>query len=572
MTPLLFPSSSSSFATQGIGALTDALSCVVTEERNGEYELELTYPTAGVNFSDIVVQNIIVAKPNTHDDPQPFRIYSITKPLDGICTINARHISYDLSGVLITAPPVLSATSAGAALSAMASSCSGIGNFTFSSDNATTANWQCKRPYTFRQMLGGVEGSILDRFGGEYYYDGWNVANKAERGADRGFTIRYGKNLTDINQEEECSNVYTGVQLIWTKDDAVTVSSIIPTGINLGYDRNLLVDVSNEYEEDPGAEIDDIAAEYIDVHQLTAPKVSLKVSFEQIEFAERVTLCDTVSVYFEMLEVSAKAKVIRTVYDTLRERYTSLDIGSVRSNLATTISEVQKEAEEAPTRSSMQTAINRATTLLTGANGGYVVWNRDANGEPYEILIMDTDDMSTAQKIWRWNQNGLGYSSDYGHSYGLAMTADGQIVADYINTGILQSGDNGQSFYLNLTTGELRMKAADISLGNADQTVDLSDIVEQVGTNTEGIAEISNYLTYNSDTGVVTLGDRNSQIALKIENDRVAFVDTANNDAELAYFTNNRLMITDATIINSLDFGNYRLDTQYNGITFRWVG
>lgn len=567
MTPILFPSSSTSFTTQGIGRLADALSCVVTEERNGEYEIEMTYPISGVNFSDIAVQNIILAKPNTHDDPQPFRIYSITKPLDGICTINARHISYDLTGVIVTSPPALSATNAGAALSTMASHCSGIGNFTFTSDNATTAQWSCKRPYTFRQMMGGVEGSILDIFGGEYQYNVWEVANKADRGADRGFTIRYGKNLVDINQEEQCSNVYTGVQLVWQKDDAVTVSSIIPTGITLGYDRNLLVDISDQTEEDPGAGIDDLAAEYIDTHQMTTPQVSLKVSFEQIDFAERVTLCDTVTVYFESLGVNAKAKVIRTVYDTLLERYTSLEIGSVRSNLATTITEVQKEAEAAPTRSTMQGAIDRATNLLAGANGGYVVLNRDANGEPYEILIMDTDDITTAQKIWRWNQNGLGYSNDYGHSYGLAMTSDGQIVADYVNTGILQSGD-GQSFYLNLGTGELRMKAADIMLGGTD----LATALEQVETNTAGIAEIGNYLSYNSGTGVITLGDSNSEIALKVENDRVAFVDTSNNNAQLAFFTNSRLMITDATIINSLDFGNYRLDTTYNGITFRWVG
>ena len=167
MTPILFPSSSSSFTTQGIGRLTDALSCVVTEERNGEYELEMTYPISGVNFSSIAVQNIILAKPNTFDDPQPFRIYSITRPLEGIVTINARHVSYDLSGVIVDMG--LTATSAGAALSQMAAHCSGIGNFTFTSDNATTANWYTGAPATFRSMMGGVEGSILDRFGGEYH-------------------------------------------------------------------------------------------------------------------------------------------------------------------------------------------------------------------------------------------------------------------------------------------------------------------------------------------------------------------------------------------------------------------
>jgi hypothetical protein len=100
---------------------------------------------------------------------------------------------------------------------------------------------------------------------------------------------------------------------------------------------------------------------------------------------------------------------------------------------------------------------------------------------------------------------------------------------------------------------------------------DLSDALAGIADNTSAISEIGNYLNYNSSTGIVTIGDTNSEIALKVENDRVAFVDTGSN-VELAYFTNDRLMIKDATIINSLDFGNYRLDTQYNGITFRWVG
>ena len=569
MTPILFPSSSSSFTTQGVGRLTDALSCVVTEERNGEYELELTYPENGIHFEEIAVQNIILAKPNTHDDPQPFRIYSITKPLDGICTINARHVSYDLSGAIVLPPAAgISAISASAALNAMVPYANGASAFTFTSDNATQSTFSMRVPASFRQMMGGVQGSILDCFGGEYHYDKFTVANEASRGADRGFTIRYGKNLIDINQEEECSNCYTGVACFYNKEDGVVYGSVIPTGITLGYTRDLLVDMSEEFDSLPSvADMEEAATDYIDTHELSAPKVSLTVSFDQVSFSERVTLCDIVTVYFESLGVNAKAKVIRTVFDTLLERYNSLDIGSVRNNLADTINVVQKEAAEAPTKSTMQDAINHATELITGVNGGYVRLNRDANGNPYEILIMDTDDITTAQKIWRWNQNGLGYSSDYGNQYDLAMTKDGSIVADFINAGVLQSGD-GESFYLNLGTGELRMKAADIFLGAQD----LSETLTQVSDNTAGLVEIGNYLSYDSATGVVTLGDSNSEIALKVENDRVAFVDTANNNTELAYFTDSRLMITDATIINSLDFGNYRLDTQYNGITFRWVG
>lgn len=571
MIPILFPAAETSFTTQGIGRLTDALSCVVTEERNGSYELEMQYPEGGVNFSSIQTQAIILAKPNTYDDPQPFRIYAITKPLEGICTINARHISYDLSGAIVLPPSGgIIAQNAGQAMTQMAANADGAAAFTFSSDNATQSTFRMYVPASFRSMMGGVQGSILDVFGGEYHYDKYLVENLAARGEDRGYTIRYGKNLTDLNQEEECSNCYTGVICYYNGEDGTVWGSMVSTGISLGYTRNLLVDLTEEFENLPdAATLTEAASDYIDSHEMTTPRVSLTVSFQQVEetFMERVTLCDTVSVFFEPLGVSAKAKIIRTVYDVLLERYESLEIGSVRNTLADTIITVEKEAELAPTKSTMQSAINRATELLTGAYGGYVKLNRDANGNPYEILIMDTDDEATAQRIWRWNQNGLGYSDDYGQNYGLAMTADGEIVADYISTGILRSGDDGESFYLNLGTGELRMKAADIYLGGTN----LADAITQVSENTSELVELGNYISYNSTTGVLSLGDSNSEIALKIENDRVAFVDV-NSEEELAYFTNSRLMIADATIINSLDFGNYRLDTSHGGITFRWVG
>ena len=567
MTPILFSSSSSSFATRGIGTLTDALSCVATEERNGEYELELTYPVTGQNFESLAVQNIILAKPNTYDNPQPFRIYKITKPLDGICTINARHISYDLSGVVV--PYTDLETNAGAALSAMATyALGGVGNFTFSSDNATTANFQVKAPHTFRQLMGGMQGSILDQFGGEYHYDVWNVANMANRGADRGFTVRYGKNLIDINQEEECANCYTGVVAYYDKDGYQVVSSIVPTGVTLGYDRTLLVDATEDFDSPPD-DLTDYINNYIDKHDLSSPKVSIKLAFQQIDedYLERITLCDTVSVYFELLGVSAKAKVTRTTYDVLLDRYDSIEIGSVRSNLADTIVDVEKEIQERPTESTMQSAIDNATALITGARGGYLVIVRDADGTPTGLKIMDTPDESTAQKIWWWNSGGLGYSGDYGQNWKLAMTADGSIVADRINTGILQSGDNGQSFYLNLTTGELRMKAADIILGDQDLALTLN----QVAANQAAIDGMNNYLRYDSATGVVTLGDSSSQIALRVENDKLAFVD-AGTGTDIAWFTDNQLCVNTAVIEQALDLGGYRLDAAGGGIRFKWVG
>ena len=89
----------------------------------------------------------------------------------------------------------------------------------------------------------------------------------------------------------------------------------------------------------------------------------------------------------------------------------------------------------------MQQAIENATKLISGGLGGYVIIHSSTGGNhPDEILIMDTDDINTASKVWRWNKGGLGYSSTgYNGPYALAMTQDGQIVADFITTGTMSA-------------------------------------------------------------------------------------------------------------------------------------
>lgn len=586
MIPILFLPSSSSFATQGIGRLTDALSCVVTEARNGEYELEMTYPLAGVNFGEIGMQSIILAKPNTYDDPQPFRVYSISKPLDGICQINARHISYDLSGIPVLLPthteegqPVpdpITATSAAGAFAALKSHSAAANPFGFRSDITTQASWTLTRPTSFRGIMGGVRGSILDVFGGEYHYNGYTVELLASRGEDRGFTVRYGKNLIDLEQEEECANCVSGVVAFYDsegEEGGRRQGTVRPTGMNLGYEKILMLDATEEFEETPTvAQLDGLADNYISSHELTAPKVSLTVAFQQLDASvlERVSLCDTAGVYFEALGVQTTAKIVRVRYNTLLERYDELSLGSMRVNLADTIQAAEKKLAESVTPSGMQAAITRATDLITGNKGGYVVMIQDANGEPMELVVMDTPDITTATKVWRWNQSGLGYSATgYAGPYGLAMTSDGSIVADYINAGILQSGD-GETFFLDLAGGILRMANPDISFGSAEEGyTQLVTYIDQTEENAESLEEISGYLRYTN--GIVTIGDVNSQVALQVRNNRVSFYDTG-TARELAYFSNDRLYISDATVTNSLDFGNYRLDTANGGVTFRWVG
>lgn len=153
-------------------------------------------------------------------------------------------------------------------------------------------------------------------------------------------------------------------------------------------------------------------------------------------------LCDIVTVEFEKLGISAKAKVVKTVYDVLKERYTSIEIGESRTDLASTLSEMQSAVNQTPTEGFMRQAINHANSLLSGGLGGHVVINRNANGEPNEILIMDTDDKDTAVNVIRMNVNGIGFSTTgYDGDYTTAWTIDGHFNADFIKAGTINAID-----------------------------------------------------------------------------------------------------------------------------------
>ena len=99
MNPILFPPTETDFNTNGIGVMSDAVACTVTEERNGAFELVLKYPVTGRNYSQIARERLVKAKPNDTANDQVFRIYRITTPLNGVVTVYAQHLSYDLSNI-----------------------------------------------------------------------------------------------------------------------------------------------------------------------------------------------------------------------------------------------------------------------------------------------------------------------------------------------------------------------------------------------------------------------------------------------------------------------------------------
>ncbi|MBO7513866.1 MAG: phage tail protein, partial [Fibrobacter sp.] len=298
-----------------------------------------------------------------------------------------------------------------------------------------------------RSWFGGKAGSLLDVYGGEWKYDNYTASLKQARGANRGVTIRYGKNLTQLSQVLDMSNLVTAIVPYYINPDGVqTVGTKVNTGLTLDVPREVAIDFSQEVDPESGTAITtqlaNLANRYKNNNNLTTLTNSITLDFVQSgQLTERVDLCDTVSIYFEALGLTASAKCVATVWDVLAERYTSTTFGEARTNIADTIAQSAKKLAETPSTSFMSEAIAHATELITGNLGGYVILH-DSNGDdfPDELLIMNTADISTATKVWRWNQNGLGYSSSgYAGPYGTAITADGKIVADYIATGTLDA-------------------------------------------------------------------------------------------------------------------------------------
>lgn len=477
MKPRLYPENETNFESNGLGPLSDALTCTVEENRNGAFELSMEYPVTGVLFDELKHGSIIFAPPNDSSEPQPFRVYGKSTPLSGVVTVRAKHISYQLSHIPVSP---FTAGSCAAALQGLKTNAVEPCPFDFWTDKETVATFTVKEPASARSLLGGVAGSVLDVYGGEYEFDRYKVKLHKARGTDSGVVIAYGKNLVDIDQEESIENTITGVYPYYKDTDGNVLE--LPEKVvssasaqNFPYPRTVPLDCSQEWQETPSVEqLRAYASAYVEKEGIGVPSVSLKVSFvplwqteeyKAIAPAERLNLCDIATVRFEKLGVNARAKVVQTVYDVLAGRYESITLGEASTNLADTIVAQDKAINAKADTSDLEAAAANASAWITGNKGGYVVLRRNADGQPYELLIMDKPTIEEATKVWRFNKSGLGYSSTgYNGTYGLAMTQDGQIVADYITTGTLSANllragvlqdKTGKVFKLDLDAGTL---------------------------------------------------------------------------------------------------------------------
>lgn len=448
----LYDANCKDFDNNGIGILTDTIKCEVSEALNGELVLDMEYPVTSKYIEDIVNENIIKCDAGLEDE-QLFRIKNV-KPDFNIIKIYGEHISYDLADNFLEDVYPQNMNGAGCLEWILTHTLYPHKFISFSDiQNATSARYVRKNP--IEAIIGDLENSFVNLWGGELKRNNFLISMLTRRGSNKGYKIKYRKNLTGLDFTIDNSNIitkimpqgYNGLFLPEKYVDSPLINNYPHPKIQLIEFSNVKVKEKEDDEEgyatteEAYQELRRLCNLKYSEENIDKPIVNLKVDFidlsktteyQNYTFLESVSMGDTVTVELDYTQV--EVRVIKTTYDSLLNRYTKLELGEFKGNYITDsqkdlTSTIKKETSNIET-SVLEQAKQNATEQLTAAMGGYVYKTQN------ELFIMDTDNPNTATKVWRWNLNGLGYSKNgINGPYELAMTQDGKIVADFITAG-----------------------------------------------------------------------------------------------------------------------------------------
>lgn len=588
MIPILFDGTATNFTTNGIGRLSEASQCKVTEERNGAYTLSMRYPITGKYFSEIQNERIIVAVPFASGTRQAFMIKTIEPSSSGTVTITAEHISYRANYI-----PVLpfSATGIAAAVAGLNQSIhlAETSPFTISTDvTNTTSVFQVTKPKSLRSCLGGDEGSLLDVFASkghcEYEWDNFNIRLHYNRGNDKGYSIRYAKNLVSADRELTTEDLVTGVLPLWSDFETdETIYGSVQYADNVSdfpYRKTIVVDFTEEFDEQPTlSQLNALAKSYANDYAYI--KDSIEIEFFDLN-DHSVKLCDTVTVVYDKIGISLKLKVIKTVWDVLTERYESITVGENKSSLANTlydnmqtiihgantrmtsivrkidyengivsqaitdVNERVSDEEDArldadiksvktqyylSSSDESQTGGSWVDTIPSVTDGKYL-WSRMAlthndDSVTYTTPVLGED--ATYQEIISNRSNITQTATDLTSEISRSMQQDTQITTNYSS---LQQTVNG----LTVTVGtKVTQSQVDSSINSYKQSVE-------------------NYMRYDS-SGTLELGNNSSQFKARLSNTRLAF--TGANGQEVAWISNNQLYIKEAVVQDSFSIAPF---------------
>ena len=348
MIPILYDSTETVFASNGLGRLRDCIDCKCSEERNGIYEVDFSYPVDGANYDLIQCGRIIGVTHDETGDIEPFDIVSYSKPISGVVSFHAVHISYRQRGIVARGTNINSLADAFAVLT---SSAQPSNPFTYEADSTSSAYASSfdGTPRSVRQFLGGIEGSILDAYGGEYEFDRFRVILHQSRGQVRDFAIRYGVNLLDYKDDTDYSETYTSCVPYWRGNDNGQDVTVVGNRVDLGgtaYNgQNICaaLDLTDKFENAPTtSELEALALNLMLSKQTQLPAQNISVDFVRLQDMGyeglgnllQCNLCDSIKVEFPRYGMSGTYKIVKTVWDVLAGKYDSMELGALSTSLA----------------------------------------------------------------------------------------------------------------------------------------------------------------------------------------------------------------------------------------------
>ena len=384
MIPILYDKTETSFVSNGLGRLRDCISATVVEERNGIYELDFEYPVSGANYDLIQLGRTVGVVTDDTGNFQPFDIVSYSKPIEGVVTFHCVHISYRQSYLTATGSNINSLSDAFDLLETAEPD----NPFTYWTDKTSSGFMAAAdgTPRSVRQMLGGVEGSILDTYGGEYEWDRFTVRLWSARGQKRDFTIRYGVNMLEYNDEVDSQGTYSSCVPFWKGNDTVVVGNRVDaaSGTVTGRGECVPLDLTDKFESEPTtAQLESLAQSLMDNNSTYLPTQNITVSFVRLQDMEEYAnlsnlfkcgLCDMINVVFPDYGTTGQFKIVKTTWNVLEGRYESMELGTLSATLSEALGISNGELTQAPAATVIEKGTSGDWTYRKWSDGTAECW------------------------------------------------------------------------------------------------------------------------------------------------------------------------------------------------------
>uniref|UniRef100_UPI003F68D9C1 gp58-like family protein n=1 Tax=Streptococcus pluranimalium TaxID=82348 RepID=UPI003F68D9C1 len=403
MKPVLYPKTEKTYVDFGLGEISDALSVEVIRERNGDYSLYMKYPHDGTFANSLQKEMQLKADAGPRTKWQTFDIVRINKKSTECIEVYAKHISFRLEGAVLKSEVTLRNADAGTALALWKDNLLSDTKFDVASDVTTTGSfaWGIDQVANAREALGGVSGSILDVYGGEYEFDNQLIRLHKQMGRKAPIVLEYGRNIQEIEVDDDDSENYNSI-LPFAKvsrqegEKSIDVLTTLPEfyidGPFIGsYQRRIIkqVDFSSKFDSEKNKPTEDklrsLAKNYVKSNNVGKPKTTIDVKYVDLastldyadmQVIEEVELCDILPLYYPQFGItSANEKVIKTVYDVYNDEYISLTLGTIGQTLRSQLSELTSGKIEALENKQKQFE-TELPTYLTNASGNRV-WSEE---------------------------------------------------------------------------------------------------------------------------------------------------------------------------------------------------